>query len=138
MSVPWLSWGGDLQIATNGSLVMANGWDEIRQSIERAILTNPQVTLPDGEVVGADYMFAPTFGAGLGLWVGQNPTQHTLRQLTRIVRNAILSQTGVDASQTPTVTFQPMAGGMGMEIQISVALLSGQIGTTTIPIAAAA
>ncbi len=134
MAIPWLSWGGDLQISPNGSLVMANGWDEIRQSIERGLLTNPSVTLPDGEIVAADYIFAPSYGAGLGLWIGQNPTQRALRQLERVIIHVVLSQPGVDSAQMPTVSFRTLQQQRGLEIDISMTLLNGQTGTVTIPV----
>ena len=129
MSVLSLEWGGDLQISQNGSLVMANGWDEARQLAERAILTNPQTVLPDGAVTAADYIFDTSYGAGLGLWVGQNPTPQALREETRLIRNAVLSQSAVDPAVTPSVTFQSLNSGMGMLILVAMKLKNSQTAT---------
>ncbi len=132
MSVLYLEWDGDLQISQNGSLVMANGWDEARQLAERAILTNPLTTLPDGSTIPPDYIFDPAYGAGLGLWVGQNPTAHALREQTRIIRNAVLGLSSVDTNVAPSVTFKPFASGAGMLVLVAMKLKNSQTGVLTL------
>lgn len=128
----WLEFGGDLEVSSNGSLVLANGWDEARQTVERAILTNPQVTLPSGQSYPADYIFDTAYGAGLGLWVGQNPTNNALSEQERIIRNTVLSQSFVNPAVTPTVVFTPFNNGEGVQIFISFQLLTGAVGTVVL------
>jgi phage baseplate assembly protein W len=55
-----LIWGGDLSISATGDLSIASGSDLGQQRVLRRLLTNP-----------GDYIWQPTYGAGLGQFVGQ-------------------------------------------------------------------
>ncbi len=129
----WLDWGGDFQIGTNGGIIQANGWDEVRQLVSRAILTNSLATLPSGQVVPPDYFFEPSFGAGLGAYVGQDMNQSQLTALTGSINTQILSLPQVDGTKPPTISFTSLPNN-GMLVQITVYLKTGQSGTVTLQI----
>ena len=52
--------GSDLQFSANGDLLVADGLDESQQRILRRLLTNLK-----------DYLWQPTYGAGLPSYIGK-------------------------------------------------------------------
>ena len=123
-----LDWGGDLKIAPNGGVLSVNGWDEARQSTVRAVLTNPAGTLPSGTVVPPDYVFEPTYGAGIGLYVGQDMTSSQVAELQAKISEVVLTQEFVDQAVAPTVTVQNAVNG-GQLISVAMRLVNNQSGT---------
>ena len=130
----WLDWGNDFQIAPNGGLVQANGWDEVRQLVVRAVLTNPRTLLPSGEIVPPDYVYEPNFGAGLGLYVGQDMNQTQITALAGSITTQVLALPQVDATKPPTISFTRLPNS-GMLVQVTVYLNTGQVGTVTLKVA---
>lgn len=127
----WLEWGGDLQIAPNGGLLTANGWDEIRQIAARAILTNPLTTLPSGGSIPPDYVYEPSFGAGLGLYVGQDMNQSAVTSLAASITAQITALPQVNADKPPTISFTQLINN-GILLQVTVYLNTGQSGTVAL------
>ena len=69
-----LIWGGDLAVTSSGDISLVSGPVATQQRILRRLLTNKN-----------DYTWAPTYGGGLGQFVGQP-------QSGRVVEGAIRSQ----------------------------------------------
>lgn len=128
MAIFNLEWGGDFSISPSGGLNTANGWPEARQLIVRAILTNPSTTLPSGAKTPPDYIFAPFYGAGLGLYVGQDMNGSQEAQLTSKIRSQVMSTSFVDQRATPAVSFAPLPNN-GYSVRVSVPLKNHQTGT---------
>ena len=129
----WLDWGGDFIVAPNGGLLQANGWDVVRQSIARAVLTNPLTTLPSGTAIPPEYVYEPSFGAGMGLYVGQDMNISQRTSLAASIKNQVLQAPGVNTVVPPSISFTPMAGN-GVLVQVQVTLNSGKIGTVTLQV----
>ncbi len=129
----WLEWGGDLEIAPNGGFLQANGWDEIRQEIARAVLTNPLTTLPSGDSIPPDYVYEPGFGAGLGLYVGQNMNQSAVTSLAGAITAQIMAIPQVNPDKPPTISFTQLVNN-GILLQVTVYLQTGQSGTVTLAV----
>ncbi len=133
MSVLYLDWGGDLVLTPNGSVQMANGWDEARQLTVRALLTNSATQLPTGEQVPPDYVFSPTYGTGLGLYVGEDLNTTQVNKLQSLINSQVLNQTFVDPTYEPQTTFANV-GIHGMVITINMRLVSNQVGTVALQV----
>lgn len=94
---------GDLEFADDGSLKMVSGPDEIIQRIIRRVVTNPQSKLDNGQIVAADYIFAPTYGLGMGVLVESEMSEEIFTQLSSIVRQGVLEDAEVDSSIEPDI-----------------------------------
>lgn len=129
----YLDWGGDFKITNNGSIQIANGWDALRQAIVRALLNNPYVVLPAGEDIPPDYVYDPEYGAGLGLYIGQNMSDSEVSELETIISNVVLAQNSVDPSFAPSISFIPFQQN-GILIKITAKLINNQIGTITLQV----
>lgn len=127
----FLEWNQDLLISPDGSLVMAQGWDEIRQRIIRRFLTNSGSPLPDGTVSAPDYIFDWSYGLNAGQVIDQNPSQQWLRDLKLRARAAVLSDTAVDPGSSPSIDITVPAPGY-LLITITVRLSNGSTGTVTL------
>lgn len=103
----FLEFGTDFALNANGGLAMAQQFDETRQAFERGMFACPQLTLNDGSQIDPDLLFDATFGAGLGMKVGQNPTGQWLADLQRGTLYAAQHAPGVDPTVPPIVTLQP-------------------------------
>jgi hypothetical protein len=99
-------WGGDFVLTAGGDIQMAFDWDLTRQSIERFILTSPQVTQFNGDPVAADDIFEPTYGLGARLKVGQLYNSQTVDEIKQLLYQGILASPNVDQSQPPIITFR--------------------------------
>lgn len=129
----WLDWGGDFIVSPNGGLLQANGWDVVRQTVSRAVLTNPLTTLPGGQSIPPDYVYEPSFGAGMGLYVGQDMNISQRTALTASIRSQILKVPEVNVTVPPSISFTPLTGN-GVLVQVQVTLSSGKIGTVTLQV----
>lgn len=131
MPTAYCEWGGDFVLTNNGSVQLASGWDEIRQRIERRLLTSPTGKLPDGTPTVAEYIFHPDYGEDLQAYIGQNIQEGWINN----VRKAVLAGTRVDSGVQPntiaSVTFS-RASDHTVYMNILVTLLSGQQGTITL------
>lgn len=131
MPTLYLEWGSDFTLTPSGSLQIASGWDEVRQRIERFLLTNPQAVALDGTPIPADYIFHITYGLGAGATIDTNVTSENINAMIQKTYNAVLSDPDVDPSYPPSVTFtQPQDHTLVLVIYVK--LLSGQAGQVAI------
>lgn len=118
-------WNGDLLITANGSVSIAQGWDEVRERIIRNFLTNSAVPLPDGSTTPPDYVFDPLYGLSAGALIDENPTRAWIADFTRRMRQACLSDAAVDPGSVPSIQVTKPAIGT-LQVFVSVSLVTGQ------------
>lgn len=125
MSTMYLEWNGDLVLTANGSILMASGWDEVRERIIRRFLTNSAIPLPDGTTTPPDYVFDPLYGLGAGTLIDQNPDANWRANFTRRMREAIVADAAVAPSAVPSINItMPMIGLT--QVYVGIQLISGQ------------
>lgn len=101
---PWLEWGGDLVVSQNGSIVLANGWNQFKQRYLRRLLTNPSFTLQDGEKIPAGYIFDSQYGLGFRRRLGENWSDDIHDKLQALCLQGAEIDEGVDPGRPPEVT----------------------------------
>ena len=97
MADAWHLFGGDLSVAASGDVTAANGAAEGQQRVLRRLLTNP-----------GDYLWNPTYGAGLGRFVGE-PTD--LARITGVIRAQIFREAAVARRPEPVIDARPGPDG---------------------------
>lgn len=118
----YLEWNGDLVLTPNGSVLMADGWDEVRERIIRRFLTNSALPLPDGSTTPPDYVFSPKYGLGAGALIDQNPDDQFMAQLTRRIREAVVADAATDPGSLPSIKItRPMIGLLQIFVGIRLA-----------------
>lgn len=84
-----LAFGADFATGPSGDLAAVSGSELGRQRVLRRLLTNP-----------GDYIWAPTYGAGLGRFVGQPTSAPRIRA---VVRGQIFKEAAVARSPEPVI-----------------------------------
>jgi len=135
MAILYLEYGGDLQLTSGGQMMMATGWDEVRQSIERELLTNPNQTLSDGTKVVADYIYDTTFGEGLGSHVDLPFTQAILARVQQKVYRVLKRNPNVVLNGLPTITATQISPNI-VNLLIAVPLQNGATGSINFSVSA--
>ena len=97
---------GDLKIDSQGDLILAEGWDEIRQRIIRRIVTTPLLQESDGTIIEADYIYHTDYGLGLKYLVCATFTDAMINQLKQRVTQGIMEDAAVDSSYLPVITYR--------------------------------
>lgn len=92
MADAWHQFGGDLSVAASGDVTVVDGATEGQQRVLRRLLTNP-----------GDYLWNPTYGAGLGRFVGE-PTD--LARITGVIRAQIFHEPAVARRPEPAIDAQ--------------------------------
>jgi hypothetical protein len=127
----FLEWNGDLILTSNGSVLMAQGWDEVRERIIRRFLTNSALPLPDGTTTPPDYVFSPLYGLGAGALIDQNPDAQFLTGFTRRMREAVVADAATAPGSLPSISITtPMIGLV--QVYVAIQLISGQQGSFSI------
>jgi hypothetical protein len=99
-------WSTDLQQSNSGDIMPVTGTDRGKQRILRRLLTNPadpKVPNDPGE-----YIFDPTYGAGLRKYIGKNQDKGTLDRLQGIVQGQILQEAVVASTPAPVISIQQL------------------------------
>lgn len=133
MSTIYAEWSGDLVLTADGDIQLATGWDEIRQRIERRLLTTASGFLPDGTPLSAEYIFHPDYGESLQRYVGQNINEGWINGVRKAVLAGTRIDSGVQPNTVPQVTFQQTADHT-VYMLIAVQLISGEPGTIALEI----
>lgn len=127
----WLDWNRGFLLTPSGSIQTATGWDSFRQRVVRRIITNPAQQLPDGTFTPADYVFAPSFGVGLGSLVDQPFSAANLADVERRISLGVLADPETNTSVPPNIIFQ-RPNASQVNIFVSATTVSGQSGTIAI------
>ncbi len=128
MSTLYLEWDDDFKQTSNGSVQLARGWDEVRQRIERRILTNAQFVQSDGTPVSADYYYHPEYGLSARARIGDDLNSDTISKIEQILYEGTIVDEAVDGNILPNITHQLLSTGEVL-FSIGVTLASGQLGT---------
>ena len=108
-------WGNDLSISANGDLLTTlSATVEGQQRVLRRLLTNAFVTQPDGSQTLADYIFHPTYGAGVPRQVGQTLN---IPAVKAAIRAQIFQEAAVARSPEPSITVVPITNGVNCIIK---------------------
>jgi phage baseplate assembly protein W len=92
-----LLFGGDFAVSPSGDLAVAAGTALVRERLLRRLLTNP-----------GDYIWDPTYGAGLGRFVGQPASAARIRA---VVRSQVFREAAVARSPEPVIAVAAGADG---------------------------
>ena len=95
--------GQDLNAAASGDLLTVDGIANGQQRILRRLLTNP-----------GDYIWEPTYGAGLARKIGQPFDRHGLIAL---IRSQIVLEPAVARNPAPSIAISQAANGFYVQIQ---------------------
>lgn len=117
--------GGDLSLSATGDLAKVDGSNQGMQRVLRRLLTNPAAIDSNGNVmVAGDYIFHPTYGAGLPRMVGDTVDVANIRGL---VRGQILLESCVSRNPEPIVTVTEIIGGIAVHIHYNDAQTGGPV-----------
>ena len=93
---------GDLQLGATGDLLVADGMLESNQRILRRLLTNQ-----------GDYIWQPTYGAGLPAQIGQPLDEPELQSL---ITSQMYLEQSVLQNPAPQVTANAIPNGLDVQI----------------------
>lgn len=94
-------WGQDTQFSASGGSAVASGVTELNQRIIRALLTPP-----------GTYIWHPTYGAGLGRFVGRALSVEEYAEIKSLINAALAIEPDVQKQPPPTITYQADATGL--------------------------
>jgi hypothetical protein len=118
-------YGNDIAASATGDLMSVEGTDKGQQRILRRLLTNPREVLADGSILPADYIWHPTYGAGLPRKVGSVLDADKIRA---IIRGQMLLEDCVAKNPEPVITVTVIPNGISAFIQYKDAI-SGETQT---------
>lgn len=99
-------WGEDTQFSASGDDLLASAVTELNQRILRALLTSP-----------GDYIWHPSYGAGLGRFVGRALSPEEYAEIMALIRTVVLGESDVQKQPDPQISFQADATGL-LSVQI--------------------
>lgn len=100
--------GGDLIASTSGDYGKVDGTLKGQQRVVRRLCTNP-----------GDYIWHPTYGAGLGMKVGGN---FDADEIDALIRSQIALETSVAKYPAPVIETKPIPNGIFVRIAYSDAI----------------
>jgi hypothetical protein len=95
-------WGTDLEFGSTGDLAVVTGEKWGQQRVLRRLLTNP-----------LDYIWQPSYGAGLAGFVGQPAGS---LQITAVIRSQIFKESCVAQSPEPAIDVTLAPGGAAGDV----------------------
>lgn len=111
-------WGSDLEFGPTGDLAVVAGSALGQQRVLRRLLTN-----------NLDYIWQPTYGAGLAGFVGQ-PINTS--QIQAIIRSQIFKESAVAQSPEPTIDVSPCSGTASDHVDVYILYVGAETGQTEI------
>lgn len=108
-------WGGDLSVSPSGDLLLADQPTTGTQRVYRRLLTNPALSDSAGNpVASADYMWHPSYGAGVPRKVGSPGNVPATKAL---IKGQILLESAVAVQPAPTITLTQTNNTVSATIQ---------------------
>lgn len=95
--------GSDLNLSITGDLQKIDGTSKGQQRVLRRLLTNP-----------GDYIFHPSYGAGLGAFVGSTAD---IASITALIRGQVMLEDAVSSVPAPVVAVTQISGGVSVSIK---------------------
>lgn len=114
-------WSGDISAAANGDLLTVDGINLGIQRVLRRLMT-----------AQGEYIWHPTYGAGLPQRVGQTRDD---RVISAIIRSQIYLEPCVAKTPVPVITIVPILNGISVTIQYTDVNAQKRV-TVTFPISA--
>ena len=99
---------GDLSTSPTGDVGIVSGSTQGTQRVLRRLLTNP-----------GDYIFHPTYGAGLAALVG---TVSDANQIKALIKGQILLESCVARNPAPVITVSLLSNGIAVDIRYNDAI----------------
>jgi phage baseplate assembly protein W len=94
--------GSDLTLSNSGDIALSSGLQRSQERILRRLMTNP-----------GDYIFHPTYGAGLPQFIGQPVTVAKIRA---VIRTQMLLEDSVSRNPEPTIEVVAIPDGIAVSI----------------------
>jgi hypothetical protein len=105
----------DLTIGATGDLQIADSVLESQQRILRRLMTNQTQYDVDGNVIApGDYLWHPTYGAGLPRMIGN---VFDIEAVTALIRSQMYMEASVVQQPAPNITVTPIQNGVYVQIQ---------------------
>lgn len=114
--------GQDIQFSAAGDDLTADGATELEQRILRGLLTNP-----------LDDPFNPTYGAGLGRFVGVALSPEVYGEIQSLILKVVLTEPDVQKVPLPSIQYQSDTSGFFSASIAFVYAPTGQPRTITAP-----
>lgn len=95
--------GDDLSVSATGDIQQVDGLSQTSQRVLRRLLTNP-----------GEYIWHPTYGAGLGKRIG---LLLDIPGITGLIRSQILLESSVARTPAPVISVTPLVGGLAVRIK---------------------
>lgn len=95
-------WGQDLVASAGGDLLTVDGSAYGQQRVLRRLMTNP-----------GDYIWEPTYGAGLPSYVG---SALDVKAITALIRLQLSLESAVAQNPLPVIDVTHFAGGLSVNI----------------------
>ncbi|MBV9984496.1 hypothetical protein [Bradyrhizobium sp.] len=95
--------GADLNAAASGDLLTVDGVNKNKQRLLRRLLTNP-----------GDYIFEPSYGAGLAAKIGQ---PFSASACAAIIKSQMFLESFVARDPAPTIVVTQIANGLSVQLQ---------------------
>ncbi|HUB48679.1 MAG TPA: hypothetical protein VMB73_27185 [Acetobacteraceae bacterium] len=111
-------WGSDLSFGPTGDVAVVSGAAMGQERVLRRLLTNP-----------LDYIWQPTYGAGLAAFVG-SPTNST--RIQSVIRSQIFKETTVARDPEPTINISINPGGSTGDVYVQVFYVDAPTGQTQV------
>jgi hypothetical protein len=106
--------GSDLALSATGDLLKVDGTTQGQQRVLRRLLTNPALLDANGNVtVQGDYIFHPSYGAGLPRMVGDTVN---IPKIMGVIRGQILLEAAVARNPEPIIKVTEIQGGVSVYI----------------------
>lgn len=101
----YLDWGNDLVLGANNDLQTVSDTLRGSQRVYRRLLTN-----------AGDYVFVPSYGAGIPAYVGQALSSDLYQQIQSTIESQIFLEPSVSQDPTPEIYFQTIQQGLFTQI----------------------
>lgn len=111
-------WGSDLGFGPTGDLAVVAGSILGQQRVLRRLLTNP-----------LDYIWQPTYGAGLAGFIGQPANA---LQIRATIRSQIFMEAVVAQNPEPTVNVTLNPAGAAGDVYVNILYADAQTGQTQV------